>query len=90
MDTVSVNQFRDNLKTFVEQVVNDHNPIKVTRRAGEAFVVISADDWEREQETLYVLQNNSLMTQIAESLATHHNKKGYTPTAEEMDAISGI
>ncbi len=90
MDTVSVNQFRDNLKTFVEQVVNDHNPIKVTRRAGEAFVVISADDWEREQETLYVLQNSSLMTQIAKSLATHNNKKGYTPTAEEMDEITGI
>lgn len=56
MDTVSVNQFRDNLKTYVEDVVNNHAPIKVTRRAGEAFVVISADDWEREQETLYVLR----------------------------------
>lgn len=52
MDTVSVNQFRDNLKSFVEQVVNNHTPIKVTRRAGEAFIVVSADDWEREQETL--------------------------------------
>ncbi|GAC1369013.1 MAG: hypothetical protein NVSMB40_00640 [Aquirhabdus sp.] len=90
MDTVSVNQFRDNLKTFVEQVVNDHNPIKVTRRAGEAFVVISADDWERDQETLYVLQNSSLMSQIAASLAPHTNKKGYTPTAEEMNEITGI
>lgn len=90
MDTVSVNQFRDNLKTFVEQVVNDHNPIKVTRRAGEAFVVISADDWERDQETLYVLQNSRLMSQIAASLATHNNKKGYTPTAEEMNEITGI
>ena len=90
MDTVSVNQFRDNLKTFVEQVVNDHNPIKVTRRAGEAFVVISADDWERDQETLYVLQNSSLMSQIAESLATRNNKKGYTPTDEEMNEITRI
>lgn len=90
MDTVSVNQFRDNLKTFVEQVVNNHNPIKVTRRAGEAFVVISADDWERDQETLYVLQNSSLMSQIAESLATHNKKKGYTPTAEEMNEITRI
>ena len=90
MDTISVNQFRDNLKTFVEQVVNDHNPIKVTRRAGEAFVVISADDWERDQETLYVLQNSSVMSQIATSLATHNNKKGYTPTAEEMNEITRI
>ena len=90
MDTVSVNQFRDNLKTFVEQVVNDHTPIKVTRRAGEAFIVISADDWEREQETLYVLQNNSLMTQINESLATHTQQKGYSPTDEEINEITGI
>lgn len=90
MDTVSVNQFRDNLKTFVEQVLSNHTPIKVTRRAGEAFVVMSADDWEREQETLFVLQNNSLMTQIAESLATHSQQQGYAPTAEEMHEIIGI
>ncbi|MEY4590086.1 MAG: hypothetical protein RL497_2162 [Pseudomonadota bacterium] len=90
MDTVSVNQFRDNLKTYVEQVVSNHTPIKVTRRAGEAFVVISADDWEREQETLYVLQNSSLMMQISESLSTHTQQKGYTPTDEEMNAITRI
>ncbi|WP_438454670.1 type II toxin-antitoxin system Phd/YefM family antitoxin [Vreelandella venusta] len=33
----------------------------MTRRAGEAFVIISADDWEREQETLHVLQNQDLI-----------------------------
>lgn len=90
MDTVSVNQFRDQLKSYVEQVVSRHEPIKVTRRAGDAFVVMSAEDWEREQETLYVLQNTSLMTQIAESLGTHKNGTGYTPTSEEMDEITGI
>lgn len=90
MDTVSVNQFRDNLKSFVEQVVSNHTPIKVTRRAGEAFVVVSADDWEREQETLYVLQNQSLMAQIAASLATYTEKTGYTPNQEEVDEITGI
>jgi antitoxin YefM len=90
MDTVSVNQFRDNLKTLVEQVVSSHVPIKVTRRAGDAFVVISADDWEREQETLYVLQNKSLMTQVAESLITHTQNKGYTPSNEELNEITRI
>jgi prevent-host-death family protein len=55
MNSVSVNKFRDNLKFFVEQVVSEHLPLKVTRRSGDNFVVLSADDWEREQETLYVL-----------------------------------
>ncbi len=90
MDTVSVNKFRDNLKTLVEQVVSQHEPLKVTRRAGEAFVVLSADDWEREQETLYVLQNQDLMRQIANSLETHTRGQGYTPTNEQMDEITGI
>lgn len=90
MNTVSVNQFRDKLKSFVEQVVTDHTPLKVTRRTGEAFVIISADDWEREQETLYVLQNNKLLQQIAASAETHKNRSGYTPTSEEMNEITGI
>jgi antitoxin YefM len=90
MNTVSVNQFREKLKTFVEQVVTNHTPLKVTRRAGEAFVVMSADDWEREQETLFVLQNTSLMKQIADSAATHTKGSGYKPTSEEIDEITGI
>ncbi|MBE0471234.1 MAG: type II toxin-antitoxin system Phd/YefM family antitoxin [Methyloprofundus sp.] len=90
MDTISVNKFRDNLKSVVEQIVSQHEPLKVTRRAGEAFVVISADDWEREQETLHVLQSKSLMQQIATSLETHSRGEGYKPTNEQMDEITGI
>ena len=90
MDSISANKFRDKLKTFVEQVVTNHTTLKVTRRAGEAFVVMSAEDWEREQETLYVLQNTSLMEQIANSAASHANRSGYSPTSEEMDEITRI
>ena len=90
MDTVSVNKFRDNLKSFVEQAINQHMPIKVTRRSGDDFVVVSADDWEREQETLYVLQNNSLMKQIAESSASNSAGTGYKPTTGEMNEITGV
>ncbi len=90
MESINVNQFRDNLKHLVEQVVTEHLPLKVTRRSGEDFVVVSADDWEREQETLYVLQNTDLMRQIAESLKTHAEKSGYKPTVEEIDEIAGV
>ena len=90
MDTVSVNQFRDNLKKLVEQSLSKHEPLRVTRRSGEDFVVLSAEDWEREQETLYVLQNSDLMKQIAASSATHSKKKGYRPSNEQMDEITRI
>ena len=90
MDTISVNTFRDNLKSAVEQVVSRHEPLKVTQRAGEAFVVMSADDWEREQETLHVLQSKNLMQQIADSLETHTRGQGHKPTEEQMNEITGI
>jgi len=90
MDTVSVNKFRDNLKTLVEQVVTNHEPLKVTRRAGDDFVVMSADDWKREQESLYVLQNTDLMQQIAKSVGTHSLDAGYQATEEQLHEITGI
>ena len=90
MDSISVNKFRENLKSFVEQVVSEHLPLKVTRRSGDDFIVLSADDWEREQETLYIMQNNNLMKQIAASATTNARNKGYKPTAGELDEITGI
>ena len=90
MNSISVNQFRDNLKTYVEQTVNEHEPIKVTRRAGEDFIVMSADDWEREQETLHILQSSNLMKQIADSMSTHESNKGYKPTEEQLNEITSL
>ena len=90
MDTTTVNKFRDSLKSFVDQVIEQHLPLRVTRRRGADFVVVSAEDWERDQETLYVLQNTSLMRQIAESSATHNAGSGYTPSKEQLDEITGV
>ena len=90
MESISVNKFRDNLKSFVELVVSNHLPLKVTRRSGDDFVVVSAEDWEREQETLFVLQNKDLMKQIANSSTSHSVRKGYPPTTKELDEITGI
>jgi antitoxin YefM len=90
MDTVSVNKFRDTLKDCVEKVISEHNPLKVTRRNGKDFVVVSAEDWEQEQETLHVLQNSNLMKQVFDSLATHTQRKGYSPTDEELNEILSI
>ncbi|MCX6271571.1 MAG: type II toxin-antitoxin system Phd/YefM family antitoxin [Bacteroidetes bacterium] len=71
---MSVNKFRANLKEFVDKVISEHQAIRVNRRSGQDFIVVSAEDWEREQETLYILRNNSLMSHVAESMGTHQTK----------------
>ncbi|MEA3286286.1 MAG: type II toxin-antitoxin system Phd/YefM family antitoxin [Candidatus Marinimicrobia bacterium] len=90
MIEVSVNQFRANIKSFVDQALSDHSTIRVKRRVGHDFVVQSAEDWEREQETLFVLQNASLSKQLIESIETHTTQAGYSPTEEELDEINSI
>lgn len=90
MDTVSVNKFRETLKDCVEKVISEHHPLKVTRQNGKDFVVVSAEDWEQEQETLYVLQNTHLMQQIAQSMKTHTTRQGYSPTHEETHEILSV
>ena len=84
METITVNQFRDHLREYVEKVLADHEPLKVSRRNSGAFVVIGAEDWEREQETLYVLQNPSLMAQIARSAETDALGTGRRLTPGEL------
>jgi antitoxin YefM len=90
MREISVHEFRSHLREAVEEVAEDHVPLRVRRRGGQDFVVVSAEDWEREQETLYVLQNRSLMEQVERSLKTHGEGTGYRPSPEELDALDRV
>jgi len=90
MNSISINQFKNNLQDLIKQVINQHIPIKITNQDGEDFIVISAEDWEQQQETLFVLQNNELMQQIAHSMATHTQNQGYSPNQEELNEILSI
>lgn len=67
MQTLSVNEFRAHLKKVADLAISEHEPVRVTRRNNGNFILISEEDWNSEQETLYVLQNQSLMKQIWES-----------------------
>lgn len=71
-------------------MASEHSPLKVTRRSGDDFVVLGADDWARDQETLYVLQNNDLIKQIAVSMESNATSKEYKPTTKELNEITGI
>ena len=90
MREISVNKFSANIKSYVDSAASNHQPFRVNRREGNDFVVISAEDWERDQETLYVLQNTSLMNQLSDSIKTHSKKKGYKPAKEELDEINSL
>jgi antitoxin YefM len=90
MNSISINQFHSAFNTLIDKVITKHIPLKVTQNTGREFVVVNAKDWERDQETLYILQNTQLMQQISDSLKTHQQRRGYKPTQEQLNEIVSI
>jgi prevent-host-death family protein len=50
MQRTNTEDFRTNLKTWMEAAANE--PVKITRRSGEAFVLLNADEFEKLQVEL--------------------------------------
>ncbi len=90
MIELSVNRFRANLKEFVDKAIAEHQPIRANCIEGKDFIILSAEEWEREQETFYVLRNKSLMRQVAESSKTYEENSGSKPTREHLCEINRI
>ena len=63
---MTANYFREHLKAAVDEVVGDHSALRVTRRNGDDFVVIGADDWDAIAETLHLKQVPGLVDSIIE------------------------
>jgi antitoxin YefM len=57
MKSVSYTEARDHLKDLIDQVNEDHVPVRIQRRNGEAAVILAASDFAGIQETVYLLGN---------------------------------
>jgi antitoxin YefM len=66
MDIVSASEARANLFSLLEQVNKDHLPKIITSRKGDA-VLVSKEDWEILQETLYLQSVPSLVRSIIDA-----------------------
>lgn len=90
MDVVTYSVFRRTLASVLDKVNEDSVPVQITRKGGKGAVVMSVDDFEQLEETLYVLQNKSLAAQIEKSIRTHDAREGYIADQKVMNEIIGI
>ena len=84
MDIHSASQARANLFKLLEQVNRESEPCIITSRKGDG-VLISKDDWESIQETLY-LQS---IPGFAESIKQAENDE-WVSEAEFMNELNGL
>jgi len=66
---VSISHARENLFPLVRRVNEDHIAIEIVSRHGGNAVLMSADDYESLQETLYLFSTRANATHILRGLA---------------------
>ena len=59
MDALSYSDFRANLKAVLARVVDDREPLVVTRANAEAIVVVSLADWTTMEATAHLLSTKA-------------------------------
>ena len=69
MNAMSYSETRAKLKEAMDRVVEDHTPLVITRKRGEAVVMVSLADWRSMEETAYLLASPANAKALRESIA---------------------
>jgi len=69
-ETFSLSSVKAHLSELVDRVEDQHDRIVVTRNGKPAAVLVSHDDLESLEETLAILSDQTLMTQIRQGEQT--------------------
>ena len=59
MDAVPYSDLRQNLKTYLDRVYHDSDPLIVTRKNSENLVILSVAEYNRMLETSYLLSTKA-------------------------------
>ena len=67
MNTLSASEARANLYRLIDEAASNHEPVVITGKRNNA-VLVSAEDWESIQETMYLLSIPGMRESIREGL----------------------
>ncbi len=86
---VSASEARSRLFPLIQQVNDDHVPVRISSKAGDA-VLMSAEDFDSWQETIYLLRSPVNAQRLMEAVA--RDKSGsptVVKTMEELQSLAG-
>jgi antitoxin YefM len=87
--TISASEARSRLFPLIQQVNNDHAPVRITSRSGDA-VLMSAEDYDSWQETIYLLRSPANARRLMAAVARDkESSPAITKTMEELEDLAG-
>ena len=68
MDVLTYSDTRAKLKDVMDKVVEDRAPVVITRKRGEAVVMVSLADWNAMEETLHLLSSPKNAARLTDAI----------------------
>lgn len=68
MDVLTYSDTRARLREVMDRVVEDRAPVVVTRKRGEAVVMVSLADWNAIEETTRLLSSPANAARLREAI----------------------
>ena len=84
MRTANYTELRNNLKSYLDGVVNDSEPLLVHRAGNESVVIISLDEYNSIKETEYIMRSPAMMEVIREGEKEMKEGKGRSVDIDEL------
>jgi antitoxin YefM len=81
MTAITASEARKSLFPLIQQVNEDHTPVEIVSKHGNA-VLVSKEDWDALEETAYLLRSPANAARLAEAMA--QAQRGQT-SAHELD-----
>jgi antitoxin YefM len=75
MDAVTYTDLRQNLKTYMDKVYQDHDSLIVTRKNNEDVVLISINEYNSLIETNYLMSGEANAEHLKKSINQHRAGK---------------
>lgn len=79
--SISASEARRRLVTLLEQVNTDHEPVRITSKAGDA-VLMSASDYDSWQETVYLLSSPENARRLMDAVARDRTTLSASPAPQ--------
>jgi antitoxin YefM len=75
MDAISYSNARKNLVQTMERVCDEHEPIIITRKNASPVVIMSLEDYNALQETVYLLRSPANAENLLNSIKEYEQGK---------------
>ena len=76
MNAINYSDLRKNLKSTMDKIIDDHEPVIITRRNGDNVVMVSYEDYSSIEETVYLLKSPRNAERLRESIKSYEEGKG--------------